>query len=246
MTFASRSVRRLEVALWIVGFCLLGAALGATFHRRHYQAQQTRALFETKGADRNSDARAGRSSTPVSAHETGAAAFVGPRRPAALPAMPADRSGVSRVSLAASPAPVGGKQKREAVTSPRGLGLIEIPRLGLRAVVDEGDDDETLARAVGLVPGGARPGEAGNIILAGHRDTFFWPLRKIKVDDRIRIVVPPNEYEYRVDSLRVVSPEQTEVLASRGVEELTLVTCHPFRVIGPAPDRFIVSASRVR
>jgi sortase (surface protein transpeptidase) len=29
------------------------------------------------------------------------------------------------------------------------------------------------------------------------------------------------------------------------VEELTLVTCFPFRFIGPAPDRFIVSATRV-
>lgn len=245
MTSASRSVRRLEVALWIVGFCLLAAALGATFQRRQYQAQQTRALFETAATYRGSDARAGAEVAPVSTPVNGAA-FVGPRQPALLPVMPADRSGVSRVSLPSPQAPAAAKQKREAVVSPHGMGLIEIPRLGLRAVVDEGDDDETLARAVGLVPGGARPGEAGNIILAGHRDTFFWPLRKIKVDDRIRIVVPPHEYEYRVDSLRVVPPEQTDVLASRGVEELTLVTCHPFRFIGPAPDRFIVSASRVR
>jgi sortase A len=99
---------------------------------------------------------------------------------------------------------------------------------------------------VGLVPEGARPGQNGNIVLAGHRDTFFWPLRKIELKDRIRVVVPPNEYEYEVASVRIVEPEETSVLQSKGIEELTLVTCYPFRFIGPAPDRFIVSATRVR
>ena len=102
-----------------------------------------------------------------------------------------------------------------------------------------------LARAVGLVRGSAHPGEVGNMVLAGHRDTFFRPLRTIKVNDRIRMVVPPNTYEYEVQSLRVVAPEETSVLDSKGVEELTLVTCYPFRFVGPAPDRFIVSATRV-
>jgi sortase A len=65
------------------------------------------------------------------------------------------------------------------------------------------------------------------------------------VNDRIRMVVPPHTYEYEVQSLRVVAPEETSVLDSKGVEELTLVTCYPFRFVGPAPDRFIVSATRV-
>ena len=116
----------------------------------------------------------------------------------------------------------------------------------MRAIIRKGADEDTLDRAVGLVPGTAHPGEAGNIVLAAHRDTFFRPLRNIRVADRIRLVVPPNEYLYEVDSTRVVSPEETSVLQSRGTEELTLVTCYPFRFIGPAPDRFIVSAKRVQ
>jgi sortase A len=122
---------------------------------------------------------------------------------------------------------------------------IEIPRIGIAAIVEEGTDAKTLARAVGLVGGSARPGETGNMVLAGHRDTFFRPLRKIRVNDRIRMIVPPHTYEYEVTSLRVVAPEETSVLQSKGVEELTLVTCYPFRFVGPAPDRFIVSAARV-
>jgi sortase A len=128
---------------------------------------------------------------------------------------------------------------------PLAVGRIEIPRLGVAAIIREGTDENTLDRAVGLFPAGARPGGPGNTVLAAHRDTFFRPLRRIRVDDRIRVVVPPNEYEYRVESLKVVSPAETSVLRSRGVEELTLVTCYPFRWIGPAPNRFIVSAMRV-
>jgi len=124
------------------------------------------------------------------------------------------------------------------------LGRLEIPRLGIDAIVRVGADKHTLARAVGLVPGTARPGESGNVVLAGHRDTFFRPLRKIRVNDRILLIVPPHEYEYNVDSMRVVSPEDTSVLRSHGDEALTLVTCHPFYWVGPAPDRFIVSATR--
>jgi len=104
---------------------------------------------------------------------------------------------------------------------------------------------KTLARAVGRVPGSARPGQGGNMVLAGHRDTFFRPLRDIRVNDRIRMVVPPNTYEYKVESVMVVSPEDTNVLRSKGKEEITLVTCFPFRYIGPSPDRFVVSATRV-
>jgi sortase A len=125
------------------------------------------------------------------------------------------------------------------------LGRIEIPRIGVAAIVKEGGDEKTLSRAVGLIPGSSRPGDVGNVVLAGHRDTFFSGLRNIKVNDRIRVIVPPHTYEYEVQSLRVVTPDETQVLQSRGVEELTLVTCYPFRLVGPAPDRFIVNAARV-
>jgi sortase A len=128
---------------------------------------------------------------------------------------------------------------------PEAFARLEIPRLGVKAIVKEGDDAKTLLRAVGLVPGSARPGEEGNIVLAGHRDTFFYPLQDVRTGDRIRLVVPPHTYRYEVGSVRIVEPTETSVLQSRGMEELTLVTCYPFHFVGPAPQRFIVSATRV-
>ncbi|HEX7418412.1 MAG TPA: class D sortase [Thermoanaerobaculia bacterium] len=136
-------------------------------------------------------------------------------------------------------------KKQTPTADPTAIGRIEIPRLGLKAIVKEGGDDDTLERAVGLLPGSAHPGQSGNIVLAGHRDTFFWPLQDIERGDQIRIVLPQQTYRYRVDSIRVVDPAETSALASKGVEELTLVTCYPFRYVGPAPQRFIVSATRL-
>lgn len=128
---------------------------------------------------------------------------------------------------------------------PRVLGLIEIPRIGVSAIVREGDDEGTLAVAVGHIPGTARPGERGNMALAGHRDSFFRELRNVQVDDSIHIRTASGRYEYRVDSTEVVGSGETRVLGPTDDAVLTLVTCFPFGYVGHAPDRFIVRASQV-
>ena len=123
------------------------------------------------------------------------------------------------------------------------IGRIEIPRLGVAAIVREGTDRRTLDLAVGHVAGSALPGERGNVCLAAHRDTFFRHLKDVRKGDAIRITTPEDTWEYIVQSLSVVEPGAVDVLASTGDAALTLVTCFPFGYVGPAPRRFIVSAS---
>jgi sortase A len=90
------------------------------------------------------------------------------------------------------------------------------------------------------------PAEApGNVGIAGHRDTFFRPLRNIQRNDIITLTTLHGEYRYRVVSTKVVGPYDIAVLDSDGNEILTLVTCYPFYFVGSAPDRFIVRAERV-
>ena len=133
-----------------------------------------------------------------------------------------------------------------STTAPGGLiGRIEIPRLSLSTVVVEGIEKRALRRAVGHIPGTALPGQAGNVGIAGHRDTFFRSLKDIQVDDMIVVSTRWGEYRYRVVSSRVVGPHEVEVLDPTSDEVLTLVTCHPFYLVGPAPDRFIVRAARI-
>ena len=129
---------------------------------------------------------------------------------------------------------------------PKGLvGRIEIPRLGLSAIIMEGTSDAVLRHAVGHIESTALPGQPGNVGLSAHRDTFFRPLRNIRLNDVINLTTPFGEYRYRVVSTKIVDPHEISVLADSKNDVLTLVTCYPFYFIGAAPNRFIVRAERI-
>jgi len=142
----------------------------------------------------------------------------------------------------------------ESAASPKGtpavaagglIGRMEIPRLLLSVVVVEGVDKTSLRRAVGHIPGTALPGEAGNVGLARHRDTFFRPLKDLKIRDEVQFSTLKGTFKYQVVSLRIVEPDTVGVLAPSGENVLTLVTCYPFYYVGPAPKRWIVRARQV-
>ena len=125
------------------------------------------------------------------------------------------------------------------------IGRIEIPRLLLSDVVVEGIDRTSLRRGVGHIPGTALPGHPGNVGLAGHRDTFFRSLKDVKIDDEVQFSTLAGNFNYEVESVRVVDPDDVGVLAPFGHNVLTLVTCYPFYYVGPAPKRWIGRARQV-
>lgn len=124
------------------------------------------------------------------------------------------------------------------------LGRLEIPRLKISAVVIEGSDDKSLKLGPGHVPGTALPGETGNIAIAGHRDTFFRPLKDVMPGDKIILTTPHGSTEYAVQYAEIVSPLDMDSLDPESGSDLTLITCYPFFYVGSAPDRFIVHATR--
>lgn len=125
------------------------------------------------------------------------------------------------------------------------VGELQIPRLALRAVILQGDSPQVLSRGVGHLPNTPMAGEQGNVGLAGHRDSFFRSLGQIRTGDLITLRTSKGEFDYQVESTLIVSPENTEVLASSERSELTLVTCFPFNYVGAAPHRFVVRALQV-
>jgi len=125
------------------------------------------------------------------------------------------------------------------------IGRLSVPRLHLSAMVREGVDGNTLRVAVGHIPSTALPGQAGNVGVAGHRDTFFRGLKDLKTTDKIQFSTPQGDFSYEVESLMIVEPDNVEVLAASGTNALTMVTCYPFSYIGNAPKRFIVRARQV-
>jgi len=125
------------------------------------------------------------------------------------------------------------------------LGKISIARLGISAIVAEGVDDKTLRHAVGHFPQSSFPDQPGNVALAGHRDTFFRGLSRLRVKDIVMLETARGKFEYEVIRTAVVSPSHVEYARSSSPSDLTLVTCFPFHYVGPAPDRFIAQAVRI-
>jgi len=161
--------------------------------------------------------------------------------------------GVTPLALAAAPAPVDqhlwdpGRVRAYARAlarpAPPPLAVLRIPRLGLEVPVLEGTDEWTLDRAVGHIEGTARPGVAGNVGIAGHRDGFFRVLKDISRGDQLELALPGEVRSYRVDRISIVEPDDVRVLDPSREALVTLVTCHPFYFVGAAPKRFIVQAT---
>jgi len=126
--------------------------------------------------------------------------------------------------------------------APPPLAVLRIPRLRLEVPVLEGTDEWTLDRAVGHIDGTARPGEPGNVGIAGHRDGFFRVLKDLAPGDVMELALPAGTQSYRVRRLSIVKPDDVSVLEPDSLPVLTLVTCYPFYFVGAAPDRFIVRA----
>jgi sortase A len=156
---------------------------------------------------------------------------------------PRTRSSDSAV-ISGSPPPKEISHRSSAGMAP--IGQLEIPRVHISAIVAEGTSSPVLSRAVGHITGTALPGQTGNITLAAHRDTWFRHLGEVRKGDVITLKEPGRTYQYEVRFTAVVGPKDTWVLDRTTGETLTLLSCYPFRFVGPAPERFVVRARRVQ
>jgi sortase A len=128
------------------------------------------------------------------------------------------------------------------------VARLRISRLGYDEIVLEGATPRTLAFGPARLFSGAALGEPGNLLVAGHRTSWFRPLESIAQGDRIEIDwFDPHggglhEKNYAVDIIRVVDPRDVTLLAPTSEDALTLVTCYPFGYGPRSPQRFVVRA----
>jgi sortase A len=149
-----------------------------------------------------------------------------------------------RQGSASSGSPSAGRSdpRAEAATV---MGRLEIPALALAVPIMSNYETTSLLQGIGHIPGTAMPGGLGTVGLAGHRDTYFRPLARIRPKMDIRVIDREGTYHYTVDSTEIVKPENVEVLDIQSRPELTMITCYPFYYVGAAPLRFIVHAHLV-
>jgi sortase A len=144
-----------------------------------------------------------------------------------------------------SPARIREYEKDLSIPLAQAVAVLRIPKIQLEVPVLDGTDEITLNRAVGLISGTARPGDGGNVGIAGHRDGFFRGLKDVQEGDEIELETLTASQIYKIDHISIVSPEDVSVLSPRTKPSLTLVTCYPFYFVGSAPQRYIVQASLI-
>lgn len=118
-----------------------------------------------------------------------------------------------------------------------------VPGQNLDMVILEGSSGRTLAFGPGHVTSTPLPGELGNIVIGGHRDTHFNFLQHLIIGDILILETPQNkQIHYRVTGLRIVDYKDTGAL-SQDNSALTLITCYPFdTVVVGGPLRYVVEA----
>nr|WP_255549455.1 class E sortase [Corynebacterium sp. TAE3-ERU12] len=115
------------------------------------------------------------------------------------------------------------------VTASGAMGYLEIPRIGLDAVFQEGVGLPVLANGPGRYPQSQLPGEVGNVAFAAHRDgnaAHFSELDKLSTCDEIIVETARTRYFYRVlptdgAAMNCVSEQTRMMLASPEYEKVS-------------------------
>ena len=114
-------------------------------------------------------------------------------------------------------------------------------------IILAGGSGRTLAFGPGHLSASALPGDTGNSVIAGHRDTHFSFLRDIEVGDSLNIErIGGGRHRYRVVGIDVVDSRRGSLVLDTDAAVLSLVTCYPFDAVEPGgPLRYVVTAKKL-
>lgn len=126
------------------------------------------------------------------------------------------------------------------------IGKIIVVKTGEQIPILMGATEENLRGGATLYDNGVFPGEEGTAIVLGHRETTFGFLEDVKIGDEIDVETVTGTYKFKLKKTYITNPEDKSILAQEKDLNLTLVTCYPFRYVGPAPDRFIAKLELIK
>jgi sortase A len=124
------------------------------------------------------------------------------------------------------------------------VARLSVPALGIERYVLAGADGSALAFGPGHVSGTPIPGEAGNSVIGGHRDTHLAFLRLLRPGDLLEVErADGTRVAYRSELASVLHKGDVWVAKQEGPDRLTLVTCYPFDALrAGGPQRYVVFA----
>ena len=200
---------------------LLGLAWTVTVWRWQDPFTALYTMWEQRGLARQYD-RVARSWTPPAATRTKAASVS------------------TRVSVAREAAAY-----RRETHAGEAIGRIIVGRIGLKMVLVDGTDHDSLTKGPGRDLRTFMPGQNRLVYIAGHRTTYLAPfsdITDIRAGDYIRIEVPYGTFVYRAFRHEIVAATDLAMLRSPRHELLRLQACYP-RFF--ATQRYIVDAHLV-
>lgn len=109
------------------------------------------------------------------------------------------------------------------------IAVLQIPSQGIKGVVKEGTDNQTLKNYIGMFKGAAMPGQVGNFSVAAHNNIYteiFRNLNKVNIGDEVKVTTKTSTYTYKITSKQTVSPTSIEVINNSDKREITLITCN--------------------
>ena len=114
-------------------------------------------------------------------------------------------------------------------------------------IVLAGGSGRTLAFGPGHLSASALPGDAGNSVIAGHRDTHFSFLRNVELGESLVIQrITGRKHVYKVVGIDVVDSRRGSLLLDTDASYLSLVTCYPFdQPEAGGPMRYVITAKRL-
>lgn len=124
-------------------------------------------------------------------------------------------------------------------------GRIVIPKIKVKAPIFVGITMDVFDRGVGQWPGTPRAGQAGNIVLGGHRTAASRPfvdIDKLRSGDIIELHSKGRVHKYAVTGHLIVKPTAIWITNTTPGPTLTLFACHPK---GKVTQRYVIRAKLI-
>lgn len=90
---------------------------------------------------------------------------------------------------------------------------LKIDSAGIVSPIYVGDSEEILLQGTGQYYGSVFPGEKGNTVLVGHRNSVFKTLGQAKIGDEIRMETTYGDYVYEIIETKITTGTDQSILA---------------------------------
>lgn len=125
------------------------------------------------------------------------------------------------------------------------FATLSIDSVSLEVPILQGEGNTELRKGAGHYVLSLLPGEGGNIVLSGHRETAFYGLKDVVLGDQVTVETDYGTYIYQISDIYITTPDDVTPTEPTDKERLTMYTCYPFIKYGPTPERYVVVADLI-